>query len=88
MDFPGVLGLAQPGAVGVGLIIPDAGAAGIRQVNLAGNLEAFAVQRYREPDGFLKPVEEPARGRAHRVVVTAKARQVLVGSVFQSALRA
>lgn len=73
MDLPGVLGLAEPGTLGVGVITPDAGTARIRQFNLAGNLEAFAVQRYRELDGVLKPVEEPARGRAHGVVVTAKA---------------
>jgi len=71
MDFPGAIGLAQPGAGGVGVITPDTCAAGIRQLDLAGDLEVSAAQRRREFDGLLKPVEETATGRAHGAVVTA-----------------
>ena len=61
--------------------------AGIAEA-LAGDLEASAIHRYRKADGLLKPVKELARSRAHGVVVTAMAGQILAGNVFQSALRA
>tara|TARA_Y100000815_G_scaffold56276_1_gene45626 strand:+ start:14863 stop:15075 length:213 start_codon:yes stop_codon:yes gene_type:complete len=70
------------------VIAPDAGTACIRQLDLAGDLEASAIHRYRKADGLLKPVKELARSRAHGVVVTAMAGQILAGNVFQSALRA
>ena len=71
MDFPGLPDVVQPGAVGVRVVAPDAGATGIRQLDLAGDLEAPAAQLCREPDGLLKSVEESAPGGAHGAVVTA-----------------